>query len=376
MIPVIITDKLQAQIQILCSKIPRHEWSGTLFYEVTGEFGEPGFSITAKELYLQDIGSAAYTEYETGDPEFIQLLMKRADLREMRQGHIHSHNTMGVFFSGTDDDELLENSQFHNYYFSLIVNNANEMKAKVAFRAEVESDTTSQLRYRDTNGENRIKTVTQKTTTMYVYTYDCHISLPSVIMDMYADISRVEDKTRPGKTNYYPSGTTKTWNNGSLFQDNEAESETVVSYGTVDDEEVEASPAAKWANEQREEKKKVNGKPGRNDEKKESVLRESVDFLIRLVTVDPLRDGMLDDAIREAVDEVYRREDRDSYFRQISEQLPTIYKSSFPPLQHSAKHLSRALSDSVDLMDLYADSYPIFSRNMIDILNAYLKSVE
>jgi hypothetical protein len=64
----------------LCQQISRLEWSGTLFYTVTGEFGDPDFAIRAEELYLLDIGSAAYTEYETGDPDFIQFMMQRADL--------------------------------------------------------------------------------------------------------------------------------------------------------------------------------------------------------------------------------------------------------------------------------------------------------
>lgn len=44
-------------------------------------------------------------------------------LEECRIGHIHSHNTMGVFFSGTDWGELEDNAPNHNYYLSLIVNN-------------------------------------------------------------------------------------------------------------------------------------------------------------------------------------------------------------------------------------------------------------
>ncbi len=84
-------------------------------------------------MFLEDIGNPVYTEF-VNSPEFFEFMMNRPDLMEQSSGLIHSHNNMGVFFSGTDSDELYSNSVNHNHYLSLIVNNKLEATAKVATR--------------------------------------------------------------------------------------------------------------------------------------------------------------------------------------------------------------------------------------------------
>lgn len=152
LIKVIIAPKLQQQLKWLCEKISDLEWSGTLFYTVNGDdFNHPDFKIVAEELYLQDIGTSTYTEYGV-TPEYIKVLMENPQLRTMKKGHIHSHNHMTVFFSGTDDSELVDNSPFHNYYLSLIVNNRNHMEAKIAYRAKVKTETVITKSYKNLYG--------------------------------------------------------------------------------------------------------------------------------------------------------------------------------------------------------------------------------
>lgn len=84
-----------------------------------------------------DKGSSAYTSYEfTEDVAgFImeKIMSGEPNWANPKIGHIHSHNTMGVFFSGTDKDELHDNVANHNFYVSLIVNNFMDMTAKIAF---------------------------------------------------------------------------------------------------------------------------------------------------------------------------------------------------------------------------------------------------
>src|SRR6478609_817529 len=133
-VPLVITPRLEAQILQLCQDISRDEWSGTLLYRTEGTFGQPNFKFISKYIYLQDIGSQAYTEYELGK-DLPRFLMKNKEFMGMKWGHIHSHNSMGVFFSGTDTDEIEGNSKFHAFYLSLIVNNKHDMMAKIAFRA-------------------------------------------------------------------------------------------------------------------------------------------------------------------------------------------------------------------------------------------------
>jgi hypothetical protein len=129
------------QIQYLCKKIPKVEWSGALFYTTEGSIEKPGtFKITLKTILPLDMGSAAYTEYNL-DGRFMDFIEEDFEERcTWKLGHIHSHNVMDVFFSGTDMAELNDNAPAHNFYLSLIVNNYMDFLAKVAFIGEAKKD--------------------------------------------------------------------------------------------------------------------------------------------------------------------------------------------------------------------------------------------
>lgn len=129
------------QIQYLCKNIPKVEWSGALFYTTEGSIDKPGtFKITLKTILPLDMGSQAYTEYKLDD-RFMDFIEEDFEERcTWKLGHIHSHNTMSVFFSGTDMAELNDNAPAHNFYLSLIVNNYMDFIAKVAFIGEAKKD--------------------------------------------------------------------------------------------------------------------------------------------------------------------------------------------------------------------------------------------
>lgn len=84
-------------------------------------------------------GTAAFTEYEFDDPDFIDFRMENPEVNMMKIGHMHSHNTMNTFFSGTDRDEVNENSEFHNYYLSIIVNNYLDFSSAIGFRSKMQT---------------------------------------------------------------------------------------------------------------------------------------------------------------------------------------------------------------------------------------------
>lgn len=135
----ILSQTVVEQITFLCTKIPNVEWSGVLYHTSEGDIGNPKDFICKAEYVLPlDKGSSAYTEYDFSSPNFTEALMERPELMEWSMSHIHSHNTMGVFFSGTDNDELTDNAPNYNYYLSLIVNNKNEYCARIAFIGEIE----------------------------------------------------------------------------------------------------------------------------------------------------------------------------------------------------------------------------------------------
>lgn len=339
-------------------KLPDVEWSGVLFYEVSGEFGEPGFSIVARELYLQDIGSSAYTEYETNDPEFYKILMERPDLRAMRMGHIHSHNTMDSFFSGTDDSELSENSEFHNYYFSLIVNNDNEMVGKVAFRAEVDSQITSQMTYKGTDGQLLYKKINSETRSTYLYIYKCDITVPDIVTQTLGSVEQQEDRKEQKKTKrYIPSSTY----NGDLFESDQ----DIFSSQREDSNE----------GEDRGQEQGQMGELGMDysmdyRDGDRTLDRKSIDFLIKLLMLDEGATGKVEDVLEQAVRDMYRSGNVEEYYEKVSDKLPFLYLEVFPD-DHSLKRSDDVLYDCMEALDLYRSKYPVFTDRMQKILHRH-----
>ena len=127
-ISIFLTEDFQNRIRTLCLKVYEVEWSGILYYTV--EETEDSIILTPIDLYLEDIGSKAATSFEANMDSAIYT---GSQPDGVFQGLIHSHNTMSSFFSSTDDKELEDNTQFHNHYLSLIVNNKEEYVAKVGF---------------------------------------------------------------------------------------------------------------------------------------------------------------------------------------------------------------------------------------------------
>jgi len=179
------------KIKYLCRAISKTEWSGILLYSVKGSIKTP----EKMEIILQDIipmqkGSAAYTEYKFNEKKrdisgyedrMIDYFNENPKALEenWRVGHIHSHNVMGVFFSGTDMEELEDNSVSHDFYLSLIVNDWMDFTAKVAFRAVANIDVPVEYEALDEEGKTYSLTGSQlKAKKEKLFVYDCVINSP------------------------------------------------------------------------------------------------------------------------------------------------------------------------------------------------------
>lgn len=153
------------------------EWSGILFYDTEGTFGEDDFKAVAKFVLPMNKGSKAYTEFETGDT-VVSFLMDNPDYMMCKQGLVHSHGTLAVFFSGEDMYEIKGNSQFHNYYLSLIVNNKGETCAKIASRGKTDDVTTRKIQYTGENGIKKEAIINSTITKDVVFIYNCKVIAP------------------------------------------------------------------------------------------------------------------------------------------------------------------------------------------------------
>lgn len=153
------------------------EWSGILFYSLKGSIKNPKkLVLKVEDILPMDMGSKAYTSYEV-DERYMDYLMEDEKRMEWKMGHIHSHNDMSVYFSGTDMSELNDNAPSHNFYLSLIVNNYMDTVAKVAFVGKMEQ-TVPQLKYMglDENGKSYPIEVRDFTITKEkLYVMDCEI---------------------------------------------------------------------------------------------------------------------------------------------------------------------------------------------------------
>lgn len=129
----IIPAEVERKIRFACQKVWSTEWSGTLFFTHEGSFENNDLVIRCVDIYIMDIGTQAYTEFDM-NPDVISYMCENPGLLDCQMGLIHSHNNMSTFFSGTDTATLKEEGRDRNNFVSLIVNNAGSYTAAITRR--------------------------------------------------------------------------------------------------------------------------------------------------------------------------------------------------------------------------------------------------
>jgi len=182
------------KIEYLCRLIYDVEWSGILLYSVKGTIRNPSeMEICLRDIIPMNKGTQSYTEYKFNEPkrnnqgaddkmiDYFEAVPEALD-DNWKIGLIHSHNRMSVFFSGTDNDELKENSAAHDFYLSFIVNNAMDMIAKVAFKAKMKKTGKEDFFANDEFGNPyRIFEKNLIFTSEELIVHDCKIELPEKV---------------------------------------------------------------------------------------------------------------------------------------------------------------------------------------------------
>lgn len=131
----IIPAEVERKIRFACQKVWSTEWSGTLFFTHEGSFEDNDLVIRCVDIYIMDIGTQAYTEFDM-NPNVIAYMCENPELLDCQMGLIHSHNNMSTFFSGTDIATLKEEGRDRNNFVSLIVNNAGTYTAAITRRVK------------------------------------------------------------------------------------------------------------------------------------------------------------------------------------------------------------------------------------------------
>jgi hypothetical protein len=217
----VISDRIMQTIAFLHSK-EDVEWSGLLFYSVKeGSIDEPEkLLIRVEDLYLMDVGSHSYTEYDFGAemmdvydkiPQANPIHCIDNGLEPYKMGHIHTHHSMPTFFSGEDMGELKNNAGAYNYYLSLIVNFKRDYEAKIAISTTVESD--RKFNYRGPDGGKKF--FQHSTEVEAIMTLDCEIIHEGVdvVEERYEELKEIAAKKTMISPvvhhNFYP----KHWDN-------------------------------------------------------------------------------------------------------------------------------------------------------------------
>lgn len=138
----IIPAEVERKIRFTCQKVWNTEWSGTLFFTYEGSFENNDLVIRCADIYIMDIGTQAYTEFDM-NPDVIAYMTEHTELLNCQLGLIHSHNNMSTFFSGTDTATLREEGRDRNNFVSLIVNNAGSYTAAITRRIKSRQTTES-----------------------------------------------------------------------------------------------------------------------------------------------------------------------------------------------------------------------------------------
>lgn len=129
----IIPAEVERKIRFACQKVWSTEWSGTLFFTHEGSFENNDLVIRCVDIYIMDIGTQAYTEFDM-NPDVIAYMTEHTELLDCQIGLLHSHNSMPSFFSGIDVATLKEEGRDRNNFVSLIVNNAGTYTAAITRR--------------------------------------------------------------------------------------------------------------------------------------------------------------------------------------------------------------------------------------------------
>lgn len=198
----IIPDLVQRKIREWCYHFPTKEWSGTLFYTVEGSFEDNSLVITCKDIYVSDIGSATYTEFDHSADIVTYQAMN--DLLDCYTGLIHSHNQMATFFSRTDRNTLIEEGMDMPHFLSLIVNNVGVYTAKITRRVSLQ---TSKITYPTFGGESKSEEV-ESTINEYLEAFPLEIDVQedtSIRDEVTQRIKEIEAKKTAVRKTDFPS---------------------------------------------------------------------------------------------------------------------------------------------------------------------------
>ena len=196
-----ITPKFQKMIDYMHVNYPGDEWSGIMVY-IADKFDldkQEDFEFIPKFFIPMDLGTSAYTEFDYDGN--LALAYDRAEelgisLEEIKIGFIHSHHSMGAYFSWTDKEELYENSKQAGVYLSLVVDTKANHVAKLAIPAQVQivkTYTIKDYEGKPSNFFNEKKATSVVTFDLEVFVEEVEMAVPSWFNDRFEELKELEE---------------------------------------------------------------------------------------------------------------------------------------------------------------------------------------
>lgn len=174
--PLIISEKLEKKIRVLCNKFPSTEWSGQLFYTYTGSFKEGNIKFVAEDLLFMDTGDSTTTEFYLDEGNAACYIADHK-LWNCQIGLIHSHHNMKAFFSGQDSEMLKQEGLARNHFLSLVVNNKGEYVARITIKETYKHTIQTVLEYHTYNNDSVSVNIPEKEeASQIISTYDLNIT--------------------------------------------------------------------------------------------------------------------------------------------------------------------------------------------------------
>ncbi len=137
---VMIPSDIFGNFYLLHTKFKGLEWSGYIYYDIIGNIDDPNNMIfKVSDFVLLDIGSSGFTSIEPTGEQIVNIFTQRPHLMGKPSGCLHTHHHMGLFFSGTDTDTLLESASQFDLFLSVIVNHRDNPIAKVSQAGVIEA---------------------------------------------------------------------------------------------------------------------------------------------------------------------------------------------------------------------------------------------
>ena len=309
-------------------------------YSVEGTIEEfDKIVLTVQDIYPMDKGSKTYTEYEP-DEDFIGYRMSNPQSLKWKMGHIHSHNTMKTFFSGTDMSELNDNSEFHNYYLSLIVNNCGEMTAKVAFRGSMNGFTCKN----ESGGEWILNLTNDRE---ILFTFDCDIrpeKPETVVEESFADRVAHIIKKAASKVKVYKKAVDNTFKQKPFY----------TSPGFNDPNPI------------------ISSFPGRQDELEMDSTEDFTRFVLRLGN-----ESVEKDSFESALEDLHVSQiPKQQFSSSVMDLYPSLYEKYFDAFgSNDMEQFVGITEDVINLLEEWSEIYP-FIEPITTSLNMMLNRIE